>query len=521
MRLLRWFGVVLFVVLFASASPSRAQETDRRDVILDLTSGEAFALARELPSDARPDLVLLAHEGEDLLFARPASVIPAISAPPRGGGVEVLLGRSDAMSVGFEMLAVPLDEADETAAPAGAAFATAVGEAYCREYGAHLPGGHLEREIDVPEIAGLAAQIVREFSGADVAFLNEGAINTAFHPADPEQLSRSDFYVALEYDEPLQVADVPAVWLLEALQRARARGIATPGLDHEADELAEAETSDLRVRDRAPVEGVMYRVATIRFLAAGGDGGLPVLPEGTHTLPDGTARYHSLRDVVVAALERENADDPRDARADPNTPPEWVIRGGIEGDFAGSNVRNPSMYDAALLATETSIAMGLEVNLVIDATAPDYTWENRVYGSFRTQWAPSTEPDTAGEFIEANDQIQLRSMASWRGPRATDSGRRGRAAPLEAVDDLRGRRSLAHPRRQRRLLRDRSLRGQPLAAARAARHGARSRRPARGHVRHDALRAARSGRRRRLRADRHRRAPPRSGHARRRPLTAW
>ncbi|MBN8613459.1 MAG: 5'-nucleotidase C-terminal domain-containing protein [Deltaproteobacteria bacterium] len=394
--------------------------------ILDLTSAEAFALARELPADARPDLVLLAHEGEDLLFARPATVTPAISAPPQGGGVEVLLGRSDAMAVGFEMLAVPLDEANEHPAPAVTAFATAVGEAYCRAYGAHLPGGHLAREIDVPDVVSLSAQIVREFAGADVAFLNEGAIDAAFRPADPDQLSHSDFYIALEYDEPLQVADVPASWLLEALQRARTRGLATPGLDHEAEELAEAETSDLRVRDRAPVDGALYRVATIRFLAAGGDGALPELPEGTswrtleHTMEDGTVRYHSLRDVVVAALERENERDPRDARDDPNTPPEWVIRGGIDGDFAGSNVANPAMYDAALLATETSIAMGLEVNLVIDATAPDYTWENRVYGSFRTQWAPGSDPGVAGAFVEANDQIQLRSMASWRGLRAHD-----------------------------------------------------------------------------------------------------
>ncbi|MBX7190600.1 MAG: 5'-nucleotidase C-terminal domain-containing protein [Sandaracinaceae bacterium] len=393
--------------------------------VLDLTSAEAFALARDLPADARPDLVLLAHEGEDLLFARPATVIPAISAPPPGGGVEVLLGRSDEMSAGFEMLAVPLREEGEEAAPAVRAFTAAVGEAYCREYGAHLPGGHLAREIDVPDVTGLSAQIVREFAGADVAFLNEGAVNSTFHPADSAQLSRSDFYIALEYDEPLQVAEVPASWLLEALQRARARDLATPGLDHEADELAEAETSDLRIRGRAPVDGATYRVATIRFLASGGDGALPELPEGTewhtleHTLPDGTVRYHSLRDVVVAALEREDTRDPRDARPDPNTPPEWVIRGNIDGDFAGSNVANPSAYDAALLATETSIAMGLEVNLVVDATAPDYTWENRVYGSFRTQWAPSTEPDTAGQFVEANDQIQLRSMASWRGLRAS------------------------------------------------------------------------------------------------------
>lgn len=394
-------------------------------VVLDLTSAQALALARGLPADARPDLVLLAHEGQDLLFARPPTVTPAISAPPPGSGVEVMLGRSAELAAGFEMLAVPLQAHGEGVAPAVDRFVAQVGAAYCEEHGARLAGGHLDRPLAVSDVASLSAQIAREFADADVAFLNEGAVHAAFRPADAAQLSRSDFYIALEYDEPLAVADVPAAWLLDALVRARARGLATPGLDHEADELAEAEVGDLRIRGREPVPGARYRVTTIRFLAAGGDGVLPELPEGVswrtleHTLPDGTRRYHSLRDVVLEALARQSERDPRDSREDPNTPPEWVIRGAIEGDFAGSNVSNPSSYDAALLATETSIAMGLEVRLVIDATAPDYTWENRVFGSFRTQWAPSSDPGVAGQFVEANDQLQLRSMASWRGLRAS------------------------------------------------------------------------------------------------------
>ncbi|GAB4200460.1 MAG: hypothetical protein OHK0013_11540 [Sandaracinaceae bacterium] len=160
--------------------------------ILDVTSDEAFALARELPEDARPDLVVLAGEGDDVLFARPATVTPAISSPPPGGGVEVLLGRSDEMRAGFEMLAVPLDEEGEHAAPAVTAFTQAVGGPYCAAFGSRLPGGHLERELDAAGVATLTAQIVREFAGADVAFLNVSAVETGFRPADPEGLSASD-----------------------------------------------------------------------------------------------------------------------------------------------------------------------------------------------------------------------------------------------------------------------------------------------------------------------------------------
>lgn len=391
--------------------------------VLDVTSDEAFALARGLPDDGRPDLVLIADEGDDLLFARPASVVPALVAPPLGHGVEVLVGESDELQAGFEMLAVPLEAEGETAAPPVHAFAAAVGPAYCRAWGRALAGGRLAREIDAPSVAGLAAQIVREFAGADVAFLNVQAIDDSFRAADPAQLSASDFYIALEYDEPLVVADVPGRWLQEVLDGSGAHPLLTPGLGSDGAD----EDPQIRVRGRAPVPGATYHVVTIRFLAEGGDGALPSLPEGStwrtleYTETDGSVRYRSLRDVVIAALEPPDARDPRDARPSPDDAPEWVVRGGADGDFAGSSVSNPAEYDAALLATDTSIAMGLEVALHVDATAPLFTWENLILGRYRTQWAPSAEPGAQGQFVEATDQVQLRTMGSYRGLRATPS----------------------------------------------------------------------------------------------------
>lgn len=387
--------------------------------VLDVTSDEAFALARALPADARPDLVLLADVGGDLLFARPASVVPAIVAPPPGSGVEVLLGRSDALAFGFEMLAVPLEEqAPRGIAAPVTAFAHTVGEPYCAMWGRPLLGGRLARAIDPPSVADLSARIVREFADADVAFLNVASIDDGFRPADGAQLSASDLYIAIEYDEPLVVADVPARWLREALDHAAEHGVLTPGLSSEGHDLA-----GLRVRGRAPIVGASYRVVTIRFLAEGGDQALPPLPEGTtwrtlEHVEEGATRYESLRDVVLDALEPDDARDPRDARASPNEAPEWVLRAALDGNFAGSSVDNPLGYTAALLSTRTSIAMGLQLDIHADATAPHWSWENRLMGGFRTQWSPSTEPGVPGAFVEARDQIQFRTMGSYRGFRA-------------------------------------------------------------------------------------------------------
>lgn len=405
------------VALVSAVRNARARGATLVIAIIDSTSAEAFAMAREMPADARPDLVLLAHEGADMLFARPASVRPALAAPPPGGGVEVRVGRSAAMRDGFEMLAVPLDHAPEPAAPVQA-FVNEVGQPYCTAYGRALAGGHLARTLNVEEVTELAAEVVREFASADVAFLNLGAVDASFHPSSATQLTASDLYIAIEYDEPIVVADVPGSWLDEALTQAHEHDVVAPGLTREGDAL--------RVRGRAPVDDVTYRVATIRFLAQNGDGALPALPNGAswHTLEhveEGQVRYHSLRDVVMQALEPADPRDPRDARAQPNDALEWVLRGSLDGDFSGSSVSNEAAYDAAALAIDTTIAMGIDAAVHLDATAPNYTWETTLGASYRTQWAPSTAPDTAGEFIEANDRIQLRTMASYRGFRATPS----------------------------------------------------------------------------------------------------
>lgn len=448
-------------VLATSVRAARASGATLVVAVLAVTSDEAFAIARHLPEDGRPDLVLLAGEGDDLLFARPATVVPAIVSAPPGSGAEVLIGRSDELRHGFEMLALPLDLEGATPAAPVHAFLASVGAPYCEAWGRALPGGHLAREIGPTQIAELAARIVREHAGADVAFLNVDAIDASFAAADPSQLSASDFYIALEYDEPIVVADVPPSWLAEAQARLTSRRVVAPGLgtdetddavappDHGNDEddgegddeedddagiddMAEEESASagqsdevdlaaMRVRGRPAVTGASYRVATIRFLAEGGDGALPPLPEGSSwrtlgvTQPDGTFFYDSLRDVVLHALEPADARDPRDARPSPNDPPEWVIRGALDGNFAGSSVSNPAGYNAALLATQTSISLGVVGDFHADATAPDWTWENRLLARYRTQWAPSDDPTMPGQFVEATDQIQLRTLLSYRG----------------------------------------------------------------------------------------------------------
>ncbi|WP_053237407.1 5'-nucleotidase C-terminal domain-containing protein [Sandaracinus amylolyticus] len=370
----------------------------------------ALELARELPEDGRPDLLLLAGSGE-LLFARPSTVVPAIAEAPRGDAVEILI-REGLLRAGYEMVVQPLGGRGIDVGEPVLDFLDRIGEDYCAEWGRVLGGGLLTRELDANGLAELAARVVLEAADADVSVINLGAIDERWRTAREDALTASDLYIALEYDEPLVVADVPASWVVELARRSADQHLVTPGLERDGD--------GARVLGRPVNARATYRVVTLRFLASGGDGALPALPEGTTWSP---LDVGTLRSVVLERLQRGSELDAREALEDPAVTPEWIVSANADGSFSGSSIDNPRrpdgtpLYDSALLNRGDTIALGLEINLRADATAPDWSWENSGLLRYRAQWTPSMTPGVAGAFAEAVDQIQLRSLGAWRGLR--------------------------------------------------------------------------------------------------------
>lgn len=380
--------------------------------VLAMAPGEALSLAQGLPDDARPDLVLLAGTN-DLLFARPASVVPAFAAPPVGDAVEVEMREGTLRFDAFEMLAQPLGLRGVDVGRPVRDFIARVGEDYCEAWGAVLPAGRLERPLDAEGMAELVASILREDAHADVALLDLGGVDEAWRPAREDALTESDVFVALPYDEQVVVADVPATWLDAVARRAGAEGseIVTPGLTLSG--------TSAQVRGRATQSGASYRVVTLSFLAAGGDDLLPALPVGSAWRPLGEDQ--TLRRMVLGHLRERQAGDPRSWLEDPNEAPEWVFSANVDGTFSGSAIENPVGYSPAQLNRAATATLGLVVDLRADATAPLWTWENRGILQYRTQWTQSIVAGTSGAFAEALDLLQLRSTGAWRGLRADPS----------------------------------------------------------------------------------------------------
>ncbi len=380
-------------------------------VVLALSVDRTLALINGLPAEARPDLVVLSDAGVHLFSARPTSVETAIVAPAPGDAAEIVVRDEQDLRIPRTITAEPIAMRGISTGEPVLDLADEIGETYCDAWGRTLPGAHLARPIDSDGIATLAAQIARERAGADIAVLNLDAVDATWRPAREGALTESDVFVALQYDEPLVVADVSRAWV-EALAAHAARNhLVTPGLDT---------TSGTRVGDRVLTTRAHYRVVTLRFLANGGDGVLDGLDP--HEAPDWRPLDDAtLRSVVQSALSERDVRDPRDVRAHPGDAPEWLFSGSLDGTFAGSSIANPG-YDVAALNRSSTVSLGLEVNLGANASAPDWTWENAFVTRYRTQWSPSSTRTTSGAFNEAIDQIQFRSTASWRGfHTATDS----------------------------------------------------------------------------------------------------
>lgn len=365
-----------------------------------------LSLARQLRESHRPDLLIAANAGSELLFARPVGFHPAVAAAPPAGGARIDIRRNTEAAT-FDMLVRPLAP---TPAPARAvtAFIDRFGERYCSRWGNDLPGGTLTEEITGVQLLTLGANIVREQTATEVAIVNTGLLDSSWFQTKPGVLRASDVHVAIQYDEALVTADVPGDWLLEVARRSARH----PELIPVGVTITNAGTVDesILVNGRTVEARAHYSVVTLRFLANGGDGLLPPLPNEGVWEPV-TGEHPTLRDSMLDYLNVPATSDPRERVSDPADDAEWTFR--VDGDvnFGGSSVRNSAAYDDSQLLRENTATFGFQLDAAANTQAPLYAWDN----SLNLQYMLTRTSATEGGYVEGNDQIRYRSTARWRG----------------------------------------------------------------------------------------------------------
>ena len=388
----------------------RAAHAAQADVVIAIvdTGYGADAIARVMeatqPLDAadKPDVVLVAGAGTQLVFARPASFRPAIAAAPTRSASNIHV-RHNGQS--FDILVRPSDDAEEVH-PAFERFIERLGPAYCQALGQDLPGGRLDPErdaIDAGQLGTLVADVMRDASIADVAVLNHSAIDERWSLRGSQALTESDINIGVQYDEPLMAATVPATWLRD-LARAQNSRLMTRGLNiNNAFESSEK----IKVNGRLLDLEANYRVVTIRFLAEGGD---------HRTLPAGVEWQQmeglTLRSVMRDYLRTERSEDPREV-PDPADRLEWTFRINTDATFAGSAVRDPGGYAEGPLQNANQVQLGLNATVGLNALSRRAAWENLITGTITG--AATSE---SNGFDEGADQILYRTSGNYRGFRA-------------------------------------------------------------------------------------------------------
>ncbi len=364
----------------------------------------ALALAAGLPPEARPDLLLTAGGGSELVFARPPTMTPALAAPAAGTALEVSVR---ALATGDEPADLRARPAAAVAAPSPAvsAFLDTLGPSYCARWGHALPGGRLTQPIDAGAFVSLAAHIVRERAHADVALVNVSAFDATFTPLRRDSLTESDVYLAAMFDDPLVVADVSAAWLGDVAKTlGRPDALVAAGLTRVDDAP--------RVAGQAVAADLQYRVVTLSYLAEGGAGLLPDGPVWTRV--EGA----TLRSALLEHLDAPRAGDARDAVARPEDAYEWQTRLVIDLAFGGTAIANPTdasgapRYDAAQLTRDPTVGIGgsAQVTTALDGQWVQWTATGSL--KYRLVWTASDEAPQP--YQESDDLIVLDTLATWK-----------------------------------------------------------------------------------------------------------
>ncbi|RLB46419.1 MAG: hypothetical protein DRJ42_27695 [Deltaproteobacteria bacterium] len=364
-------------------------------------AGKAIELATALPEDARPDLLFAAGAGNELVFARPSTVQPAIVAAPMGGALDVRI-REDYRSAVHDVMARPVTPSPRIA-PDFARWSLETGREYCAQWGNELPGANLSRDITGREFLELSSGVMRERAGTELGIIDNGLLAARWHPARPGALTASDVFVGLRYDEQIVVADVPAAWLEKVAKKLEDGYLIVPGLEWDG--------KKAKVNGRPLEARATYRVATLHFLAAGGAGALPDLPAGYswEALEDA-----SIRAVLFDFLDVPREGDPRDALSDRRDALEWIFRVDLDARLAGTSVNNPTddagdpIYTASQLGRSDSVTFGFTSQLRADSASRTWGWENEGIARYRTTQT------NADPFAEGDDILSVRSTVAYR-----------------------------------------------------------------------------------------------------------
>ena len=399
-------------------------------LIIELDLGEGFGidaaieLARSLDAaGGHADLLHLTRQDDPrggVLSLRLSSGALLVGSPAHGTGVTrvsaVLRPGADGGRPALELhdTRVPAQAAGPPAAPLAEALARARDE-MCAQWGtvlAELPAPGLDRAA----VTRLVLDAMRDAAHAEIALINSGAISDRGLPL--RAASISSVGDVLPFKAQVLASTLSGQAITDALHKSAGQ---EPGQRLRISGLTKKD-GNLLINGRPLSVTARYRVTTIDFLAAGGNGLLPA-----QFLPVKSAVVAAdLRQLVLAHLQQHARSGAAPAPLRLERRPLWRVALDLGIDLQNVSVSNPgNTYDRPQLVRQPSLAFKLDGMVRAEMDHPSHLAQltlRTLYGQswLRTTAAPDppvpTDPQS-GAWLgqETADLINLLALYSYRG----------------------------------------------------------------------------------------------------------
>ncbi|MCW5806713.1 MAG: 5'-nucleotidase C-terminal domain-containing protein [Deltaproteobacteria bacterium] len=363
---------------------------------------EVMALQRALPRDKAPD-VLLSSGMADSDGQRPTVLIRQHRSPPLVGSPSGTHGITRVtIAPGAEGEPVQVDagieraRADARDEDAGAVLAKHVAS-YCERY--NVPLGKTAGPTTKAALLAYALNVMQKRTQAEVAFVNDGFVFTRAFPMSG-RLTRAKLKRAMPHAAVLGTLSVPGATIADLLAAGEAWGrIAFGGAARPAP------GKPFEINGRPIDKARSYRIATIDFIAQGGDGAFkPEQLKAWKPLADNP----DLRDLVEAALAAGTTfDTPASKKLLTSAISDFLV------DLTNTRIANDASLSDAQLSRAQQQAIKIELNGLLQLDHPLHRWDTRLnikFGYARTQ-----PPGMEAKAQETLDLTQLTSLYTYKG----------------------------------------------------------------------------------------------------------
>lgn len=297
-------------------------------------------------------------------------------------------------------------------------------EKLCRTWGEPIDSeAPLVEPFDRSDFARFVLNVMRHAGRAEVGLINDGAILEGEYFPIRRALTYADVYTLLPYGNAIVVVRMRGEVLREIAETS-GDGVRTAGL--------EVSDTGVTVNGRPVRDDRIYRVATNRYVADGGDGIVDAEAIQSRRLhrPDWSSETPSISDTVVRFVTSgEYVGSGRIARRlspdgvfpDLHRRLLWSMVGSVDASFNQVAVTNPTVedvpvYNQSQLRVQPTQQIHLEGSLQANADSRNHQWDNSLL--VRYALARVDPVGGQGDLQETSDVIRGKSRYKYAGIRS-------------------------------------------------------------------------------------------------------